>query len=258
MASHKATVQILLPFALAAKERARLFGGLESFANLGDSAKDYEKFALQWPTFYPVEIRKGGPLGKPMGLIPELHLVVLLYRDYLRRAWISDPEVDRLGLADILLGLQTEVAQPAPESAGWANRPKLLSLKPMIDSVAPHDSDQDAAPPKVVASWKWGEFNYYPLTDFQRAFYLLFREKWRARICAQCARYFIADKPPQRYCLPTCNGMAKRKQALNWWRTIGDARRRVRMRKTGKMNPTARQKRRLPSEFSLHREPNFE
>lgn len=280
MKIQNATIHVSLPFGGAADERARLFEGLQRFANLGESEEDFGKFARQWPRFAPVEFRKGErsdePSGEPMGLTPEMHGIVLKYQGYLRRVWLSDPETDRRGLADLLLGLgmdlakpypqsstrleksrwpsslakligdpatcdadqsaalPTDVAEPGPQSAMGVETAERQSLKQMIDSLTGHDSKQYAVYPKVVASWKLGEFNYSPLTDFQRAFYLLFREKWRARICAHCARYFIADKPPQRYCSTACHGKAKSKQALRWWRTKGDASRRERMRKNRK------------------------
>src|SRR5579859_6631262 len=118
MKERKPTVKVLLPNRLAPKERWHLWTGLEKFANLGDSFEDFTKFAKQWPTFWPIEIRKGGPLGEPMGLepSPEAHGRVLMYRDCLRRVWISDPEVDALGLADVLLGLQGEPASQTAKS----------------------------------------------------------------------------------------------------------------------------------------------
>lgn len=145
-----------------------------------------------------------------------------------RRVWISDPDVDALGLADILLGLQIQVAAHDSEPAGRTRLRDLISPKSVIDSLVPHGGDQSVVSPEVTASWKMGEFNYFPRTDFQRAFYLLFREKWRARTCAQCSRYFIADKPPQHYCSAACYGNTKRRRSLSWWRAKGDAKRRER------------------------------
>lgn len=278
MATRKPTIQVLFPHGRAPDARAHLFGGLEAFANLGASEEEFRRFAAQWPTFAPVEIRKGKrsdePRGEPLGLTPEMHGIVLKYQGYLRRAWSSDPETDRQGLVDLLLGLQMDLANPDPESSTEVGKKELRSsleklmgepylgdpaqfatlpaegpepypqsstevktaerktLKLMLNSLTMADSDQYAVYPKViVASWELGEFSYFPLTDFQRAFYLLFREKWRARICSQCERYFIADKPRQRYCSTACHGMAKRTHGLRWWKTKGDARRRERMRK---------------------------
>lgn len=242
MVATHSTIRILSPYSLAADERARLFAGLQEFANLGNSAEDFESFARQWPGFSPVVIRKGGLQGEPFGLIPALRPAVLRYRDLLRRVWRSDPDVDRLGLADMLLGLQIEEANPVPGPPRRGGLRKLVSLKSMIASLTPHDSDQRAVLPTVVASWKMGDFNYHPLNDFQMAFYLLFREKWRARTCAQCSRYFIADKSAQSYCSTACYGKARRGRSLRWWKAKGDAKRRERMLKARRRRALGRRK----------------
>jgi hypothetical protein len=229
MRAEKSSVQVLLPNRLAPKEKWRLWTGLEKFANLGNSFEGFTKFAKLWPTFSPYEIRQGGPLGEPMGLVPDtnVHVLVLTYRDYLRRVWISDPDVDARGHADILLGLQREPASHSADAGAEVGLRKLVSVGSLIASLTPSGSNQFAASPKVAASWKTGDFTYYPLTDFQRAFYWLFRESWRARTCARCGAYFIADKPPTRYCSTACSGEAKRKRSLDWWKREGDARRRT-------------------------------
>jgi hypothetical protein len=174
-----------------------------------------------------------------MGLVPDpnVHVLALAYRDYLRRVWISDPEVDALGLADILLGLQREPASHSADSGVKDSLRKLVSPKSLIRSLTPADSNQVPVSPKVTASWKTGDFNYYPLTDFQRAFYWLFRESWRARTCARCGAYFVAAKPPTLYCSTACYGEVKRKRSLDWWKREGSVRRTERsreMRKEGR------------------------
>ena len=225
MSGRRPTVQVLFPNRLAPKEKWRLLSGLEKFVNLGSTQQDFAKYATQWPTFSPIAIRKGGPTGEPMGLTPDMHVLALKYRDYLRHVWVSDPKVDAIGLADILLGLKTQEARD-PSDPAPAKFDQRTSLGSQIKSFAPHGSDQFLASPTVTASWRFGDFCYCPLTDFQRAFYLLFRESWRARICAHCRAYFIADKPPKRYCSTACYGEAKRGRSLEWWRRKGAARRR--------------------------------
>ncbi len=174
-----------------------------------------------------------------MSLVPDenVHVLVLTYRDYLRRVWISDPKVDALGLADVLLGLQREPTSHSADSGAEVGLRKLLSPKSLIGSLTPAGSNQFAVSPKVTVSWMTGDFNYYPLTDFQGAFYWLFRESWRARTCARCVAYFIADKPPTRYCSTACYGAVKRKRSLDWWKREGRVRRKERsneMRKEGR------------------------
>lgn len=227
MTANKSSIQVFLANGLAAKEKSRLWEGLQKFANLGNSFEDFTRFAKQWPTFSPCEIRKGEPSSISMTLEvdPNFHVLVMTYRNYLRRVWISDPEVDAQGLADILLGLRVEPSCVDADFGARGGLSQLISIKSQISALTPQGSDQFAVFPEVIASWRYGDFTYDPLNDFQRAFYLLFRERWRARICEQCRAYFIADKPPTRYCSTRCYGEAKRKRSLIWWKRKGRARR---------------------------------
>ena len=84
---------------------------------------------------------------------------------------------------------------------------------------------------RFIPDWQTGEFQYYPNTDFQRAVYLLFKQSWRAKVCIECGKYFIGDKPSQIYCSLTCNKDAKRQRNLAWWKLHGDAWRRARAKK---------------------------
>lgn len=236
MSGPRPTVQVLFPNRLAPKEKWRLLSGLEKFVNLGSTQEDFANYATQWPSFAPIAIRKGDRQGEPMDLTPDMHALALQYRDYLRQVWVSDPKVDAIGLADILLGLKAEEARE-PSDPGPTRFEQLISLRSQIRNFAPSDSDRYLASPTVTASWRFGDFCYYPLTDFQRAFYLLFREGWRARICDHCRAYFIADKPPKRYCSTACYGNAKRGRSLAWWRREGAAKRRELYRKRNTSAP---------------------
>ena len=74
-------------------------------------------------------------------------------------------------------------------------------------------------------SWPSGEFVYAPQNDFQATLFSLFRESWRAKICSQCERYFIAGKPAQMYCSLGCTKEIKRRRNLEWWHNEGDRQR---------------------------------
>jgi hypothetical protein len=80
-------------------------------------------------------------------------------------------------------------------------------------------------------AWSPDSSKYQPDTPFRRAVYLLFRQSWRAKQCPVCGRYFVADKPRQRYCGSRCYGAAKRRRDLHYWRTVGTRRRQQRLRK---------------------------
>jgi hypothetical protein len=84
--------------------------------------------------------------------------------------------------------------------------------------------------PILEPIWPRGDFFYKPtstapMNEFQVAFYHLFRESWRARICAGCSGYFIAAKPPQMYCSTECSNAAHRPSVKKWWDLVGAKRR---------------------------------
>lgn len=93
-------------FERAPNETARLFAGLESFANLGDSFEEFCKFAEQWPTFCPIVLRKSS--GEVLPLFPHkaIHELVIRFRDFLRLVWRRDLVALRQQVPKVLLGLE--------------------------------------------------------------------------------------------------------------------------------------------------------
>ena len=65
-------------------------------------------------------------------------------------------------------------------------------------------------------TWSFG-------SPFQRAIYDLMRDRWRAMVCPNCGRYFVADKTAQRYCSSECYLEKKGMKALDYWNRIGRA-----------------------------------
>ena len=57
--------------------------------------------------------------------------------------------------------------------------------------------------------------------EFQHAVYDLMQQSWRAMVCTECGRYFVAAKRAQKYCSPTCCGERKRKQVLAYYHQRG-------------------------------------
>lgn len=60
---------------------------------------------------------------------------------------------------------------------------------------------------------------------FQTAVYYLMQERWRAKKCPWCTRYFVADKATRKYCSTKCSGERKQKQVLDYYHHGGKARR---------------------------------
>jgi len=213
-----ATIRAQAPSQRAPKDVERLFQGLENFANLGSSFEEYRGFTEQWPTFWPVEVRDN-KTNQPLGFLLDrsYHSLVKATRDYLRRVWRSEEEALRQQVPSILLGLKQKPASASPEQPdSLLDLPFQVSLVNLMNR-----PNSDVVSPDISVDWIRGEFSYSPLNDFQRAVYLLFRENWRARICSQCSRLFIAGKPAQLYCSVPCSVAARRHRDLGWWKTKG-------------------------------------
>ena len=166
--------------------------------------------------------------------------MILGLRDILRAVWRHDADGYEW-CVDMLLGLDCgiyrgglQAYEADPNFPGMLSHAALRCIHPYIDKIIHSE---------IHARWPTGEFEFITASFFHRAVYQLSKENWRARVCPQCARYFIAGKPPQLYCSTTCYGSAKRKRDLKWWRTEGaakrqqkhrEAQRRPRQRKRGK------------------------
>jgi hypothetical protein len=238
------TIRVFAPNELAGKEKGRLLQGLASFANLEDSIKEYRIFAKEWPTFWPVEIidsEDDNFLKWP----DSGHKMALLFRDCLRRLWRSDPmwrEDESLpllmGTSDWFLGYTDQ--QVVDNLHGESSQDSQSLLHPWSAWGRPLKELLKIHPGALFfgaslrPSWKAGDFIYRPANEFQCAVYLLFKEKWRARVCALCGKYFVADKPPQLYCSTKCYGAAKRKRDLVWWKREGAKNRKARANKARK------------------------
>ena len=195
----------MLPSGLTGKEKARLFAGLETFANAGDSPQDYQTLAAQRPTFWPRNPSSGTAWP------PNEHDKFLDYRDALRRLWQGDAgeqglaeEQQLLGDLAYLLGLMTRdelrttfFADRQAVEESWSERSVILPV------------------------WGSPDVRYVARGDFESALWLLSRESWRAKVCRQCRRYFVAKKPAQSYCSKVCYAKAKRSQQLEWWNRAG-------------------------------------
>jgi hypothetical protein len=151
-----------------------------------------------------------------MGPVPayewddDWHRLFRVYRDTLRRIWISDPTAVEGGSLLFLFGLQGSL--PGGLGIELQEAVKTYGRLEIMGTVFP--------------DWKSGSFKFNPQNDFQGALYLLFRESWRAKVCAKCSSYFIAEKPARLYCSVECSNSSHRKAALKWWKEKGAKRRR--------------------------------
>ena len=215
------TVQAFWPNRLAPETKESLYAGLEEFVNLGDSDQDLSTFAAKCPTFWPFDTQdtKAGLLRWITAARP----VLLVFRDYLRKVWISDSEAHENGYLSVLLGLDVRFADE-PEIQFWSSqRQPLHEAWAQLRKVHPEISI--GIRPVVDPVWGLASFSYGPVNDFQKAVYQLFLENWRAKVCSRCSQYFIAQKAAQIYCSTKCSGGVKRARSLEWWKLKGAARR---------------------------------
>lgn len=196
---------------LAAVETDRLFAALEKFVNMGDAFEDFRHFKQHWPDFFPGLFWKDTESGfrersrGHPGIVDALD-----FRDYLRRIWRGQDDEGRFLRA--LLGFPTE--PPA-------------DIRKQFDPERGEEVKVKHAWPgtfwraTILANWQTGELDYLARNRFQRALYLLCKESWRARTCARCSAYFIAQKPAQLYCSVVCSNEARRHRGGQWWKHHG-------------------------------------
>jgi hypothetical protein len=198
------------------KPKEWFWRGLERFVNTGDSLEGYRNLAKAWPTFWPMTLevpRHHSTNKSPVSLNwrDETHPLFLFYRNVLRALWTRDPATSTNGTyINVLFGLIAPVEQ-------------LKKIFPRFNPAV--------ATTSFWPEWGAGVIRFISYTDFQRTIWALFCESWRAKVCASCSLYFIAEKPAQGYCSISCSNRAHQSSSLRWWREKG-AKRRTKRTKT--------------------------
>jgi len=252
----KTTIRFLVSNRIAPGDVERLFAGLDLFANTGDSFQEYCEFVTKCPTFCPV-VLFDETAGKQLDLLPNenAHELFKVFRDYLRFVWQRDLIALREQVLKILLGLETkplgqefldrevEHDDYIPERVGAVSWNETLEerSKSKFRDFAPrfrralmlmrlHPESRFFRPffPRVLTDWESGELLCELGTDFQRAVYELFRQSWRARICRECQKLFIAAKHPQMFCSIQCSTAVKLRRNRAFWKNEGALQRRKR------------------------------
>jgi len=208
------TILIVGSYRLGKKKKHDLFQGLEDFANLGDHLQDLQRFKTKHRgRFFPVRIRDAQ--GRSLEWEPESLGIASLFRNWLQSVWRGDESAD--DHLSFLLGLRPDIPDFTVSVEEFEYR-DLEETEPQPAPSEPHMAKIMAAigksgqPPSGIRvslapfrpSWRLGQFQYHPETDFQLAVCLLFLESWRALICGICHRYFVAVEGRQRYCSPKC------------------------------------------------------
>jgi hypothetical protein len=221
-------------------DRERLWKALERFANCGDSVQEYNDLAKAYPDLWPVEIRNKERAC--LNWTPAAHRLFLRYRDALRLVWEGDLPAIRRGNVAFLLGVN---AKESLSSRGVYESPSGRVVLPVDGAYTPKGVSQawldlerqhPSAKPGMNAlfwpNWETGDFFYSSQNNFQRGFYSLFCERWRARVCPICKVYFLAQKPRQTFCSLSCSNRSRLRSNLDWWNRIGAARRKKHAQKT--------------------------
>lgn len=198
-------------------DKRRLWKGLERFVNCGDSQEELKALFKAFPDIcvFPVYLEAAREL-------------FLYYREALRHVWgRSAMKSTGRDDADFLLGL--------PDSGGH-HPSSFLKAEHTFRVVCPPFAYFHRAA-HLKTNWESGNFIYTTTNNFQRAFYLLFRESWRARVCTICNTYFIAEKPRQKFCSPSCSNRSRLQSNLVWYHREGAERRRRIARKRKRRKP---------------------
>lgn len=243
------TIALEPPNRLALGETTLHFRALERFVNCGDSLEEYSAFGKAFSGYVPVpivwnELRSSDePTMANFWWRPQGHKLFLFCRDTLRSLW--KPQQDgpteprEIGWCasktNFLLGL-----------GGFHARARSAALS--LESGRPPYADQVFGfPSALVGAWMaivsagpgavpvtmdaprfvWGEGRVELVTScrFAQAFYLIFRQSWRAKVCPRCGMYFIASKPNQVFCSTVCSAGNRLASKLDWWRRVGAKRR---------------------------------
>jgi hypothetical protein len=224
-----------------ASDKARMFEALAAYANMGDSPEDWKRFRLMYPDFFPSPSSSFKWPGfrdltewmytfaedwwKDLAdLPPERRPLppLLWYRNRLRAVW-SRNDQHGYGLA-ILLGFEREAKNIAKEHPGEIYYDLLVS--PVLvpgQPLDPSKQNADGGLPqgRPLINGVTGEIRWEFGCALQQGVYDLMQNRWRAKVCPNCGRFFIAAKTAQKVCSVRCSDDVKRERALAYWNETG-------------------------------------
>jgi len=259
-APSEVTIPLPVRMRLAPEERERLWKGLERFVNCDDSLGEFKALGLAFSKFWPIQAsyspyreslnratRRSRPIGSEMpseqvvqqfNWHPACHALFLFYRDRLRDHWVSKPDLTGwtylwgtkflLGVDDYNEQAIRDARNQRPSAFIGAPGELVRAWKKILQKFPTAMIDGHA---DLEMLWGYGDIVLLPRNDFGRAFYLLFRQCWRARVCPRCKTYFIARKPKQRFCGTGCSAGSRLASKRKWWRSVGAERRTKQIRK---------------------------
>lgn len=156
----------------------------------------------------------------------------LFYRDTLKDIWTGKEEADWFcgGRQEFLLGLsdRNEEAWKTAKENSFPIPPSCIPFelfKSWEEILAQFSTAFAEGRREIKVLWGYGDFSFVPGNDFERAFYVLFRQSWRARACPRCKVLFVARRPKQTFCGTVCSGGSRLASKRKWWKRVGAKRR---------------------------------
>lgn len=234
------TISMRIANRKARADRESPLNALETFANLGETPEDWKRFRLKCPEFFPEDLTEWFYLfaehwATKFAAYPEARASIkpplLFYQDCLRRVWTGD---DPKGInLKLLLGFEREVKRhgisPKFMPGAFESKRGKLRAGTFIPG-QPVDPDRQTTvgglpPGRPIVDGVTGAITWVFGCTFQQSVFELMPQRWRAMVCPECKKYFLADKTRQRYCSSACFGDMKRKRALDYWNRKGSAER---------------------------------
>jgi hypothetical protein len=157
---------------------------LAAFANLEPADADSFRNAVA-PDFVPAGFWTGGTV--PISPDATSIRIWQAEQERLRSAWRSHFSSERC--LDLILS-----AAKLSESERW--------LKEVNEQMVKMDNEEFRS---FVAKQSVPKTKIWP---YQRVVMLLALQPWRARICGKCGKFFVKEKPRDRYCSKACSKQA--------------------------------------------------
>jgi hypothetical protein len=170
---------------------------LAAFANLEPADADNFRNAVA-PDFVPDGFWAGSALSMVSGATSRR--IWQAEQKRLREAWRSQFSPERC--LDIIVSA-AKLSESEQRLQQIAERLSKMDNDAALEFVAKQDLPQ----PKI-----W---------PYQHAVMLLAMQPWRARICGKCGKYFMKDKPRDRYCSKACSKQAVLDSKTNSWSRHG-------------------------------------
>lgn len=216
----------------AKNDRDSRLSALEAYANLGETPEDWKRFRLKHPNFFPAHLTEwlyahAESLYERFKDIPDTWLEVrpplLFYRDRLRLVWsLNDQSGSNL---KFLYGFEKDSGVDGGSSG--LVMPGDLRGRAIIPGQSRDEDERTtvAGLPsgKAIVNGITGAIDWEFGCALQQSVYDLMQQRWRAMVCPECGKFFLADKPNQKFCSPACFGKVKKRRALDYWNVKGSA-----------------------------------